>query len=413
MTIRAKFRVAGITWEQSIVAFLTKYPGSTAEEVNNFAQHPDLKNFSTILSAMKKDGHLKRDENRPTRWTVKSTNRIPVPELEVTHAGPVTRVAQTSAASVPSGGMQVQPTSGGGNLVALVQNVLATEQAAKVARGAFDALLPGLDAASKSQLFNMLAKSGKPVETVAARPVPAVQKDGRIYKRSSEEIKSLVQNIVGLLAKAPEGLRAEQLRDELGIEAKELPRPIQIGLETRAFRKRGLRRSTTYFLAPPKGTTKAKSTKKASNKDASPEAGEVAPGSAASATVTVEAAPAAVLTAPVEVEKTPEPVAQAPVETAVTEPAVETAAPLVTLRTEPADGDEKLVFEAVRSFGTNNFKLAAVCERAGLSSTVVQPFFTKFRKEGLITQSRTYTTHNREWVNVTEKKSQTGAEAAA
>jgi len=432
MTIRAKFRVAGITWEQAIVAFLTKYPGSTAEEVNSFAQHPDLKNFSTILSAMKKDGHLKRDENRPTRWTVKSTNKITVPELEVSKSVSTRRsVTPTSVANVPLPNVQegtngmTSEVSASGNLVAIVQDVLATEQAAKMARSAFDALLPGLDAVSKTQLFNMLAKTSNPVEADVTRSratsIPSM--GDRSRKRSSDEIQSVVHNIVGLLRKAPDGLRAEQIRDGLGVEAKELPRPLQVGLDTKAFRKRGMKRSTTYFLTPTKwttpkkGTTKAKSSKKSESKDANGDTADVAPNVAATALVAAEVTTEVVeilkvKTTSVEPESTPESAIEATVETVVNNPATETEAPLTTPRTVSAEGDEKLVFEAVRSFGSNSFKLAAVCERAGLSSTLVQPLLTKFRKEGLITQDQNYTIYNREWVNVT-KKGQKSAEIAA
>jgi hypothetical protein len=423
MTIRARFRVAGITWEQAIVAFLTKYPGSTAEEVNDFAQHPDLKNFSTILSAMKRAGHLTRDKNRPTRWTVKSTHKIPVPEMVVTKSGPSVRASSATNVSVPmphvnvaSHGMTSTAPAGGGNLVAIVQDVLATEQAAKMARSAFDALLPGLDEASKTQLFNMLAKTGNPIEIGYHRPTvtPMESTDGRSRKRSSDEIQSVVHNIVGLLRKAPDGLRAEQIRDGLGVEAKELPRPLQVGLDMKSFRKRGMKRSTTYFLAPPKwvtpkkGTTKAKTSKKSSSKDESKDAADVAPSTTTNA-ASVEIETLKVETTPSPVRKTPE----GTIEMAFNEPDVEVAAPKVEPRTVSSEGDEKLVFEAVRSFGVNSFKLAEVCERIGLSSTVVQPLLTKFRKEGLIAQSRDYTIYNREWVNVTEKKSQKSSEVAA
>ena len=44
-------------------------------------------------------------------------------------------------------------------------------------------------------------------------------------------------------------MRAEQIRSELGMEAKEMPRILSEGLATRRLRKRGQKRATTYYAA--------------------------------------------------------------------------------------------------------------------------------------------------------------------
>ena len=55
------------------------------------------------------------------------------------------------------------------------------------------------------------------------------------------------REIVGLLSDNPAGLRAEQIRQKLGLQAKELPRPLKEGLEGGRLSKVGRKRATTYF----------------------------------------------------------------------------------------------------------------------------------------------------------------------
>jgi hypothetical protein len=73
-------------------------------------------------------------------------------------------------------------------------------------------------------------------------------KGGRLPRRSVEEIGRMVDSIADLLAKSPDGLRAEQIRDALGVDAKELPRPLADGVKSGRFKKTGQKRATTYFL---------------------------------------------------------------------------------------------------------------------------------------------------------------------
>jgi hypothetical protein len=86
----------------------------------------------------------------------------------------------------------------------------------------------------------------------AAPAAPAARarrgKGGRLARRSVEEIGGMVDAIGELLTKHPEGLRAEQIRDRLGCDTKELPRPLMEGLSTGRFTKQGQKRATTYFV---------------------------------------------------------------------------------------------------------------------------------------------------------------------
>jgi len=57
----------------------------------------------------------------------------------------------------------------------------------------------------------------------------------------------VTNNIVALVKKHPKGLRAEQIRAELGIAKKEWVRPLGLALDSKKLTKKGEKRSTTYF----------------------------------------------------------------------------------------------------------------------------------------------------------------------
>lgn len=81
----------------------------------------------------------------------------------------------------------------------------------------------------------------------AAGPKVKAGKQGRLARRSPDELEKALDDIVGLLQKNPEGLRAEQIRDQLGLISKELPRPLADGVAAGRLRKTGEKRATTYF----------------------------------------------------------------------------------------------------------------------------------------------------------------------
>jgi hypothetical protein len=71
----------------------------------------------------------------------------------------------------------------------------------------------------------------------------------RLKRRSRADIERALGDIVSLVENRPRGMRAEQIRSELGMEAKEMPRILSEGLATRRLRKRGQKRATTYYAA--------------------------------------------------------------------------------------------------------------------------------------------------------------------
>lgn len=99
---------------------------------------------------------------------------------------------------------------------------------------------------------------GRPKKVAAAAPAPAADrprpagrgvgaKSARLGRRSASDIGKVIEDIATLLQKHPDGLRAEQIRDALGVQAKELPRPLADGLTQGRFSKAGQKRATTYF----------------------------------------------------------------------------------------------------------------------------------------------------------------------
>jgi hypothetical protein len=80
---------------------------------------------------------------------------------------------------------------------------------------------------------------------VARRP----RASGRLPRRSSTDIAKELQRVVALVGTNRSGLRAEQIRDRLGMQSRELPRILKEGLSTRTLKSKGRKRATTYFLA--------------------------------------------------------------------------------------------------------------------------------------------------------------------
>jgi hypothetical protein len=75
------------------------------------------------------------------------------------------------------------------------------------------------------------------------------QSSRRLKRRSQRDIEKALGDIVSLVGNRPRGMRAEQIRVELGMQAKEMPRILGEGIATRRLRKRGQKRATTYYAA--------------------------------------------------------------------------------------------------------------------------------------------------------------------
>ena len=88
----------------------------------------------------------------------------------------------------------------------------------------------------------------------AARAAAAAPRraKGRLRRRSDKDIQHVVERIVSLLHANKKGLRAEDIRAKLGIQRRELPRPLHEALSKKLVSKKGKKRATTYFAGAKK-----------------------------------------------------------------------------------------------------------------------------------------------------------------
>jgi hypothetical protein len=94
---------------------------------------------------------------------------------------------------------------------------------------------------------------GRPNGAVVAPSAPAPRaratKVGRLPRRSADDIAVALDKVVALVKKHKQGLRAEQIRTQLRMQAKEMPRVLKEGIAKKALKSRGQKRATTYFAA--------------------------------------------------------------------------------------------------------------------------------------------------------------------
>ncbi|MGD0674920.1 MAG: hypothetical protein ABSC94_05840 [Polyangiaceae bacterium] len=125
-------------------------------------------------------------------------------------------------------------------------------QLAELAEGFATSVLDAIRGASLEELLT--EGSGRPArparsEALTARTAKPTRASspGRLPRRSAEDIAGILESVVALVKKHAEGLRAEQIRAELGMQAKELPRVLKEGLSSKKLKSKGQKRATTYF----------------------------------------------------------------------------------------------------------------------------------------------------------------------
>lgn len=124
-----------------------------------------------------------------------------------------------------------------------------------------------LDAIRGASLEELLAESGtgggrrgpgRPPRGVALlgaavagrRPGGArTTRTGRLKRRSAEDIAAALDRVVALVKKHKTGLRAEQIREQLRMQSKEMPRVLKEGLAKKKLKAKGQKRATTYTAA--------------------------------------------------------------------------------------------------------------------------------------------------------------------
>jgi hypothetical protein len=116
------------------------------------------------------------------------------------------------------------------------------------------------------------AASPKTKAAKKASPKAKASKGGRLARRSPEEIAAAVATVAKVLAKHPDGLRAEQIREATDLSPKELPRVLKQGVADKVIHiASGQKRSTTYAAGSKRGggsSAKPKKAKKAARKAA-------------------------------------------------------------------------------------------------------------------------------------------------
>jgi hypothetical protein len=86
----------------------------------------------------------------------------------------------------------------------------------------------------------------------AAPSAPRGRRGGR-RRRTTADLEALGSRVTDLLKSSPSGLRAEAIREALGIARKELPRAISQLLAGGTIRKEGQKRATTYYVGEGSG----------------------------------------------------------------------------------------------------------------------------------------------------------------
>lgn len=139
----------------------------------------------------------------------------------------------------------------GASLDDIVGGVVAVGSAAPAAAPAAPARRPGRPA-------KVTATAAAPHVAAPSIAAKSPRKGGarrRLARRSQADILGVVDQIVALLQNAPQGLRSEDIRAQLGLAANEMPRPIAEGLKSKRISKEGEKRATVYFA---KGASKKK-----------------------------------------------------------------------------------------------------------------------------------------------------------
>jgi hypothetical protein len=115
----------------------------------------------------------------------------------------------------------------------------------------------GMSLNDLNQANGQVRTNGRPAlvsKTITAETsTPSAKKparaNGRLARRSPADIAAALGQVVALLKKNKAGLRAEQIRAELKMQAKEMPSVLKEGLTTKALKSKGQKRATTYFSA--------------------------------------------------------------------------------------------------------------------------------------------------------------------
>jgi hypothetical protein len=123
----------------------------------------------------------------------------------------------------------------------------ALDERIELAQSFADGVLAAIRTAS---LEDLLAESGNRrrarAEGRGGRPDP-LRKGGRLHRRTQEQIDAVLAKVIAAVkATRGKGLRAEEIREMLGLDVREVPRVLKEGLRTKKLKSKGQKRATVY-----------------------------------------------------------------------------------------------------------------------------------------------------------------------
>jgi hypothetical protein len=119
-----------------------------------------------------------------------------------------------------------------------------------VARGGRSARPRGRTKATATAPRASAATATRAAAPVAASAPKGRAKGGRLPRRSPAEVdKTLGLVVAALKSTKAKGMRSEEIQKHLKLDKRELPRVLKTGLQKKALRSKGQKRSTVYFVA--------------------------------------------------------------------------------------------------------------------------------------------------------------------
>jgi len=110
-------------------------------------------------------------------------------------------------------------------------------------------VLAELKGTNLDDLVHALAGATRAAPRAAAsapRGLTRKAKGGRLPRRSPADLQALLDKIGAALKHG--SLRAEEIQKTLGVDRKELPAVLKLGLDSKTLVKKGQKRATTYSL---------------------------------------------------------------------------------------------------------------------------------------------------------------------
>jgi hypothetical protein len=123
-------------------------------------------------------------------------------------------------------------------------NALASEFAHSLVRALRGASLDEILA--ETAKGHHAASAAKP-HRAAASPAAPKGRGGRRHRRSTKELDGVIARIVALVKAHKKGLRSEDIRKKLGLQRRDIQRPLGVALQKKLVTKKGKRRATTYY----------------------------------------------------------------------------------------------------------------------------------------------------------------------